>query len=84
MKPRSKPPGDKNVIGKNVVKIRKSKGMKQKDLLSKLQVTGSDMSPTSLSQLEGQYRLVRDYELLHVAEALNVNLEDLLHRDSNN
>ncbi|MCL2627599.1 MAG: helix-turn-helix domain-containing protein [Oscillospiraceae bacterium] len=51
--------------------------MKQKDLLTKLQVSGTDISPTSLSQLEGQYRYARDYEVLAVAEALGVDKNDL-------
>jgi len=72
MKPRSKEPGNKNVIGSNIVKIRKSQNMKQKDLLTKLQVSGTDISPTSLSRLEGQYRIAADYEVIAVAEALNV------------
>ena len=81
MKPRSREPGNKNIIGSNIVKIRKSKGIKQKDLLIKLQVSGRDMNPTSLSQLEGQYRLASDIEVMAVAEALEVDVMELLRRD---
>ncbi len=78
MKHRKDPPGDKNIIGTQVVAIRKAKRMKQKDFLARLQTFGLDISPTSLSRLEGQYRLVQDYEVVAIAKALDVSFEDLL------
>lgn len=80
MKLRSKELGDKNIVGENIVALRKMQGMSQKSLLTKLQVAGTDMSNTSLSQLEGQYRLARDYEVLAVAEALEVSLDEIYRR----
>ena len=58
--------------------IRRSKHLKQKDLLAKLQTLGMDISATSLSRLEGQQRLVQDYEIKILAAALDVSLESLL------
>lgn len=78
MKHRNEPPGDKNIIGSRVVAIRKAKRMKQKDFLARLQTFGLDISPTSLSRLEGQYRLVQDYELVAIAKALEVSVQELL------
>lgn len=78
MKHRKEPPGDKNIIGSRVLAIRKAKGMKQKELLARLQTLGLDISPTSLSRLEGQYRLVQDYEVLIIAKALDISVGDLL------
>ena len=78
MKPRKEPPGDKNIIGTKVVAIRKSRHIKQKDFLAKLQTLGMDISATSLSRLEGQYRLVQDYEAVLIAEALDVPVQELL------
>ncbi|RAV05140.1 helix-turn-helix domain-containing protein [Paenibacillus sp. YN15] len=78
MKHRNEPPGDKNIIGTKVVAIRKAKRMKQKDFLARLQTFGLDISPTSLSRLEGQYRLVQDYELVAIAKALEVSVQELL------
>ncbi|MBD2846623.1 helix-turn-helix transcriptional regulator [Paenibacillus sp. IB182496] len=78
MKPRKTPPGDKNIIGTRVTAIRKAKGMKQKEFLARLQTAGLDISPTSLSRLEGQDRLVQDYELLAIAQALEVTVAELL------
>ncbi|TEB16218.1 hypothetical protein Psfp_01445 [Pelotomaculum sp. FP] len=78
MKPRKNPPGNKNMIGVKVVALRKARNIKQKDFLAKLQTVGLDISATSLSRLEGQYRLVQDYEIVAIAKALDISVEELL------
>lgn len=78
MKHRKDPPGDKNIIGSRVVALRTARKMKQKEFLAKLHTAGLDISPTSLSRLEGQYRLVQDYEVVAIAKALNVSVLELL------
>jgi hypothetical protein len=52
--------------------------MKQKEFLARLQTAGLEISPTSLSRLEGQYRLVQDYEIVAIAKALDVSVRELL------
>ncbi|HBC95137.1 MAG TPA: transcriptional regulator [Pelotomaculum sp.] len=84
MKPRKSPPGNKNIIGAKVVALRKAKNIKQKDFLAKLQTMGLDISATSLSRLEGQYRLVQDYEIVAIAKALDISVEELLRKKRNN
>ena len=54
MKIRSKVYGDSNLIGANIEKLRKERGIKQKDFIAMLQVAGLDINPTSYSKLEGQ------------------------------
>ena len=78
MKHRQEPPGDKNIIGSRVVAIRKNKGIKQREFLARLQTLGLDISQTSLSRLEGQYRLVQDYEVVIIAKALEISVGELL------
>ena len=78
MKPRSGEPGIKNIVGSKVVAIRKERNIKQKDFLAQLQVLGMDISATSLSRLEGQFRLVQDFEVVILARALGVTTKDLL------
>lgn len=78
MKQRKAEPGTKNIVGAKVLAIRKERGMKQKDLLHELQNTGMDISATSLSRLEGQYRLVQDFEVLTLSEVLGITVQDLL------
>lgn len=78
MRLRSRPLGDKNLIGARVESARKDQGMKQKELLAQLQVRGVDLNASGLSKLEGQIRFVTDSELLALADILNVSVYWLL------
>lgn len=80
MRIRSQPLGDKNIVGKRVEEKRKSIGMKQKDLLIKLNAKGIDINSSGLSKLEGQMRSVSDFELVALAEALGVSIDWLVGR----
>lgn len=82
MKPRKAEYGDKNICGANIERIRKALGMKQTTLISKMQLMGVDINPSSLSKLEGQTRSATDIELKAIATILGVSLEELLHEDS--
>ena len=70
--------GKKNIIGAKIVEVREAQGIKQRDLLIRLQILGMDISATSLSRLEGQHRLAQDFEVLAVAEALEIGVDELL------
>lgn len=70
--------GTKNIVGRKVYAVRKSKRIKQKDFLAMLQTEGMDISASSLSRLEGQQRLVQDYELAPLAKALGITIDELL------
>ena len=80
-KPRKVPIGDRNIVGVKVAKLRKAKKVKQKDLVAMLQSEGMDISETTMSRLEGQTRLVQDFELPILAKVLGVNVEWLLEQD---
>ena len=80
MKPRKLELGDRNLIGARVTKARQDKGMKQIELLAKLQLAGVDMSVPALSLLEGQKRPVSDIELNALADILDVSVDWLLGR----
>ena len=45
MRIRKQPLGDRNIVGAKVEQSRKAIGMKQKDLLTQLQVRGIDLHP---------------------------------------
>ena len=81
MKPRKLELGDRNLIGARVTKARQDKGMKQVELLAKLQLAGVDLSIPALSLLEGQKRPVSDIELNALADILNVSVDWLLGRE---
>ncbi len=72
--------GNRNLIGARVTQARRARGMKQHELLAKLQLAGIGMSIPSLSLLEGQKRPVTDIELCALADILGVSVEWLLGR----
>lgn len=78
MKPRKAEYGDKNICGANIERIRKQLGMRQATLVSKMQLMGVDINPSSLSKLEGQTRSATDIELKAIASILGVSMEELL------
>lgn len=78
MKPRKAEYGTKNICGANVERIRKSLGMKQTTLISRMQLLGVDINPSSLSKLEGQTRIATDMELKAIARILAVPMEELV------
>ena len=80
-KPRKNPIGSRNIVGAKVARLRKEKKIKQKDMVAMLQSEGMDISETTMSRLEGQTRLVQDFELPILAKVLGVNVEWLLEQD---
>ena len=78
MRTRQQAIGDRNIIGVRVEQRRREMRMKQKDLLTRLQINGVDLNASGLSKLEGQYRLVTDVELKCLAIALEVKVDWLL------
>lgn len=78
MRLRKQPLGDKNICGERVEARRKEIGMKQKDLLTQLQIRGVDLNASGLSKLEGQLRSVCDTELIALSEVLDISVNCLL------
>ena len=77
VKTRKKSYGDCNIVGRNVERLRKQRGIKQKDFVAKIQVMGCDMNPTSYSKLEGQLRIATDREIYEISRVLDVPIEAL-------
>ena len=46
--------GDRNIVGQRVAQARQALGLKQTELLARLQIKEIDISASSLSLLEGQ------------------------------
>lgn len=78
MRVRKQELGSRNIAGARVEQRRKAIGMKQKDLLTQLQVRGVDLNASGLSKLEGQIRSINDYELIALSEVLGVSVNWLL------
>ena len=81
MKKRTLALGNRNLIGARVTEARLALGMKQNELLARLQTVGVDISTPALSLLEGQRRPVSDIELSALADILNVSVNWLLGRE---
>ena len=75
MKIRKKEYGSCNIVGKNLERMRKEKGLKQKDFISKMQAFGCDINPTSYSKLEGQVRIATDKEVYAAARILGISTD---------
>ncbi len=73
--------GNRYIVGAKIVARRKELGMKQVDLLAQLQVKGIELTASGLSKLEGQLRSVNDYEVVAIAEILDVPVTWLLGKD---
>ena len=70
--------GTRNIVGARVEARRKELGIKQKDLLARLQEQNIEINASGLSKLEGQIRSVPDYELLALSRALDTSVDWLL------
>ena len=84
MKIRKQSYGTANIVGKNVERLRKKKGIKQKDFIAKMQLLGCDVNPTSYSKLEGQIRSASDIEVYVISKILGVTMEELFTIDLEN
>ena len=73
--------GDRNIVGRVVEERRKALNMKQKDLLTQLQIKGIEINSSGLSKIEGQLRSVNDYELKALSEILNISVNEMLGMD---
>ena len=77
MKTRKQEYGNANIIGRNVERLRKQRGIKQKDFVARMQILGCDINPTSFSKLEGQVRSATDKEIYVIARILELPMEEL-------
>ncbi|MBR2384709.1 MAG: helix-turn-helix transcriptional regulator [Clostridia bacterium] len=77
MKIRKQSYGTANIVGKNIERLRKERGIKQKDFVAKMQLLGCDINPSSFSKLEGQIRSATDIEIYAIAKILGIKMEEL-------
>ena len=72
--------GSNNLCGKNVYLLRKSRvpKMSQRALAEKLQLYGMDVDKNAVQRIECGKRFVTDIELVALAQALSVAIEELL------
>jgi transcriptional regulator with XRE-family HTH domain len=66
-----------NIIGSSVRKIRESKNLTQEQLVAHCNLIGWSISRGTLAKIESKVRCVTDKEVLLLASALKINLEQL-------
>ena len=69
---------ESNLVGTRLRKIRNEKGLSQEALAAKCQRLGWDASREMINHIEMQIRLVRDYEVVALAEVLDIPVSDIL------
>ena len=69
-----------NVIGPKVRKLRYERELTQAMLCARCSRVGWDVSENTIAKIEAQYRCVTDGELLYLAKALRVPIQDLFQK----
>lgn len=76
-KPRTKT-GQKNLISKNLIELRRAHHISQRILAYKLQLAGYDMDKNVITRIETNKRYVTDIELKALCEIFDVSYEELI------
>lgn len=69
--------GDRNVIGHNITRIRCEKNISQGQLVAHIQLLGIEMNQAKLSRIEGRRIAIIDKDMIAIAQALGVSLDEL-------
>ena len=70
--------GKKNLIGANLIALRKKYHLSQRGLAHELQLAGYDMDKNVITRIETNKRYVTDVELKALTEIFNVSYEYLI------
>ncbi len=67
----------RNIIGRKVRTIRKTKKLTQEELTARIQLRGLNIDRPMLSKIENDSREVYDFEVKAIAEALDISVNEL-------
>ena len=76
-----RPYGQCNISGERVREARERAGISQERLAYKIQIAGLDITQKAISRIETGDRIVADYELEYLADALGVTIYYLLGKE---
>ncbi len=68
----------KNIIGKNLIKIRKEKKVSQSELAARMQALNVNIDQQMISKIEKNLRQVTDYEFVCLCICLKVSYNEML------
>ena len=66
-----------NIVGPTIRKLRYRKGWTQAMLTARCQWLGWDVAYSTIAKIEAQIRCVSDREVLYLAKALRVRLDEI-------
>lgn len=70
--------GEKNLISKNLIELRKAHKYSQRLLAYQLQLKGYDMDKNVITRIETNKRYVTDIEIKALCEVLDVSYDELI------
>ena len=70
----------KNVVGREVARIRNDRGLSQADLARELQKSGWDISRSEVSKIEMRIREVKDWQMMLLVRVLQTPHESFYPR----
>lgn len=70
--------GKCNISGERIRMAREKRGLSQEELAAKIQLNGHSLSQKAISRIETGQRIVADYEIPLLADALKVDILWLL------
>ncbi len=70
--------GEKNLISRQLIELRKRNDYSQRDLAYKLQLAGYDMDKNVITRIETNKRYVTDLELKALSEIFQVSYDCLI------
>ncbi len=70
--------GQKNLIGDNLIELRKAHRISQRLLAYKLQLAGYDMDKNVITRIETHKRYVTDIELKALCEVFGITYAELI------
>ncbi len=73
--------GKCNISGTNIRMLREEAGLSQEQLAAKLQLAGLNLTQKAISRIETGDRVVPDFELIYLSQALNTSINALLNLD---
>lgn len=73
--------GKRNICGDRIREARLKRRFSQSDLCKLIQLAGIPMERDIISRMESGYRYVADYEILTIADILDVSVLWLLGRE---
>ena len=82
-KPRTKT-GEKNLVGRQLIELRKQNNYSQRYLAYMLQLAGYDMDKNVITRIETNQRYVTDLELKALSEVFHVSYDYLIDGNEKN